>query len=444
MKIVPFPECSYTVANCSITPRLVKFESAYSVLSRFASANVLSGVATVSLFRNKCQQFRASRTNILCSLYSVNISALEQELGLAKKEIYDLFLTPNYLVNHWSLSSLLRFCPDCMSQGVHYAIFQFDKLTICPIHKVSLELVCHFCGGTTPFRLASETFRTPFGCASCRRSLMSGDYRDSSTSLQATSGLPPEAERIYKTLEAVAGSRLNIPLLQASRLRAGQVIPAMLLEPGCSGDEEQFFSSVVNTPATAPSDFTLRFVFNSRCSQKDLPHSSEIGGEEFAHLVDELASVLKALIRHECCVEGVPTKTVARVSENHLLEGTVQSLTSKVEELEVLVLWRKLWCVNSTFRGRAAIGYAVSSWLDRFYRENRTIALTTKERSWLTKHVFADEVLHALTEFRRHRKLDAGPPICDDTAYAAPCWAVEVDENDPEIRRISYTRQAVV
>jgi hypothetical protein len=60
------------------------------------------------------------------------------------------------------------------------------------------------------------------------------------------------------------------------------------------------------------------------------------------------------------------------------------------------------------------------------------------------KHAFADEVLHSLTEFRRNRKLDAELPIRDDTAYVVPCWAVEVDEDDPEIRRISYTRQAAV
>jgi len=374
----------------------------------------------------------------------VCIGSLEHELNLTKEEVYELFLTPNYLADHWSLCSLLRFCPACMSQGVHYAIFQFNKLINCPVHKVPLEVVCRFCGAATPFRLAAETFRTPFGCAHCRRSLMSGDYRKSSSSLQAISGLPPEAERIYKTLEAVAGRRLSMPLLHASRVRASKTIPAMRLEPDCGGDEDQFFSSVVNAPATAPCASILHFAFSSRLCQKDLPHPPEIGGGEFALLIDELASVLKALIRHMCFVERVPTKTVAWVSENNLLEGTVQALTDKVEELEVLVLWRRLWCVNSTFSGRAAIGYAVSSWLGRFCRENRTIALTTKERSWLAKHVFADEVLHALTEFRRNRKLDAELPISDDAAYVAPCWAVEVDDDDPEIRRISYTRQAAV
>ena len=444
MKIVPFPASAHTVANCSITPRLIKFESAYSILGRFASANVVSGATVVSLFRNKCKQFRTSRTNNLCSLYSVNIAALEQEFLLEKKEVYDLFLTPNYLANHWSLCNLLRFCPICMSQGVHYAIFQFDKLTSCPIHKVSLEMACRFCGAVTPFTLTSQTFRTPFGCAQCKRSLLQGDYRMSSTSLKAASGLSPEAERIYKTLEALTARRLSMPLLRASRVRADQVIPAMQLELVCEGDEEQFFSSVVSATAADPSVSILRFAFSSRLCQKDLPHSPEIGGEEFALLIDELAAVLKALIRHKCFVAFVPTKTVAWLSVNNLLEDSVQALKSKVEELQVLVQWRRLWCVSSTFNSRAAIGYTVSSWLGRFCRENRTIALTSKEFSWLAKHVFADEVLHSLTEFRSKRsKLDVTLPISDDTAYISPCWAVEVD-NESEIRRISYTRQAAV
>lgn len=444
MKIVPLPASPLLAANCPITPRLVQFESAYSILSRFASANVVSGAAVVSLFRNRCEQFPASRTNNLCSLYSVRIGSLEHELNLTKKEVYELFLTPNYLADHWSLCSLLRFCPACMSQGIHYAIFQFDKLIDCPIHKMPLEMVCPFCGATTPFRLAAGTFRTPFGCGHCRRSLMSGDYRTSSSSLQAISGLPPEAERIYKTLEALAGRRLSMPLLYASRVRASKTIPAMGLEPGCSSDENQFFSSVVSASAPPDSASILQFVFSSRFCRQDHPHPPEFGDEEFALLIDELASVLKALIRHMCFVDRVPTKAVAWVSENNLLDGTVQSLTNKVSELEVLVLWRRLWCVNASFSGRAAIGYAVSSWLARFYRENRTVSLTRKERSWLAKHVFADEVLHALTEFRRNRGLGAALPISDETAYVSPCWAVEVDEDDPEIRRISYTRQAVV
>ncbi|WP_220814134.1 TniQ family protein [Pseudomonas paralcaligenes] len=443
MRIVPFPAFSRIIANCSITPRLVRFESAYSVLSRFASANVVSGAAVVSIFRNNCEQFRRSRsrTNNLSSLYSVNIGAFESELGLAKGEVYDLFLTPNYLHDHWSLCGLLRFCPDCMSQGVHYAIFQFDKLANCPIHKVPLEVACRFCGAATSFTLAAPTFRTPFGCANCKCSLLQGDYRMLSSTLQAASGSPLEVERIYKTFSAMAGNRLSMPLLGASRVRAGQVIPAMRLEGGCGGEEEQFFSNMVSSPM--PSSI-LRFGFRSRVCQTDLPHPPEVGGGEFTLLVDELASVLKSLIRHQCFVDQVPTKRVAMVSDNDLVECTVQALTRNLEGLKVLVSWRRLWCVNATFRGRAAIGYAVSSWLARFCRESRTLALSAKERSWLVKHAFADEVLHSLTEFRRNRKLDAELPIGDDTAYVAPCWAVEVDADDPEIRRISYTRQAAV
>lgn len=444
MKIVPLPASSRQVANCSITPRLVKFESAYSILSRFASANVISGAAVARLFRNRCEQFRASRTNNLCSLYSVSIGSLEHELNLKKEEVYDLFLTPNYLADHWSLCSLLRFCPVCMSQGVHYAIFQFDKLISCPAHKVPLEAVCRFCGAATPFRLVAETFRTPFGCAQCRRSLMSGDYRNSSSSLQDISGLPLEAERIYKALEAVVGRRLSMPLLHASRVRSSKAISAMRLESNCGAEEDQFFSHVVSARTIVTCDSIRQFAFSSRLCQRDLPHHLEIGGREFGVLIDELVAVLKALIRHMCFASRVPTKTVALVSENNLLESTVQGLTDKVEELEVLVLWRKLWFVHSTFSGRAAIGYAVSSWLGRFCRENSTIALTTKERSWLAKHVFADEMLNALAEFRRHRRLDVVHSISDDATYAAPCWAVEVDEDDLEIRRISYTRQATV
>ncbi|MDG9925694.1 MULTISPECIES: TniQ family protein [unclassified Pseudomonas] len=438
-----FPAFSRISANCSITPRLVGFESAYSILSRFASANVVSGAAVVGMFKNHSERFRSyrSRTNNLSSLYSVNIGAFERELSLAKREVYDLFLTPNYLHDHWSLCGLLRFCPCCMSQGVHYAVFQFDKLVNCPIHKVPLEVACRFCGAATPYTLNSQTFRTPFGCASCKCSLLQGDYRMSSSALQAASGLPLEVERIYKTFSAMAGSRLCMPLLGASRVRAGQVIPAMRLEVDCGEEEEQFFSSMVSAPMPHS---ILRFDFISRVCQTDLPHPPEVGGSEFTLLVDELASVLKSLIRHNCFVEHVSTRTVALVSDNDLIEHTVQSLTNSIEGLKVLVSWRRLWCVNATFRGRAAIGYAISSWLGRFCQESRTLALSAKERSWLAKHAFADEVLHSLTEFRRNRKLDAGLPISDQTAYVAPCWAVEVDEDDPEIRRISYTRQAAV
>ncbi|UUZ73944.1 hypothetical protein LP415_13890 [Polaromonas sp. P1(28)-8] len=58
-----------------------------------------------------------------------------------------------------SLDRCVRYCPVCLSEGVHYAEFQIASLARCPVHGQALLSSCRFCGAMTPrYAAATETF----------------------------------------------------------------------------------------------------------------------------------------------------------------------------------------------------------------------------------------------------------------------------------------------
>lgn len=69
-------------------------------------------------------------------------------------------------------SANLRWCPACMTEGFHAALFQFSPITRCPTHNAPLIQACPHCGKTIPYRLDPAAVATPLGCPTCMSPLV--------------------------------------------------------------------------------------------------------------------------------------------------------------------------------------------------------------------------------------------------------------------------------
>lgn len=58
----------------------------------------------------------------------------------------------------------LRYCPICMQQGFHCAVFQMRWVERCPIHDVPLEDRCRYCGAFNEYLFIPEAFKKPGHC----------------------------------------------------------------------------------------------------------------------------------------------------------------------------------------------------------------------------------------------------------------------------------------
>lgn len=65
----------------------------------------------------------------------------------------------------------MRFCPKCLEQAYHTAIFQLRSITICPEHRCELMRECPGCGTELPTMLSSGVLHSPFTCPGCGRFL---------------------------------------------------------------------------------------------------------------------------------------------------------------------------------------------------------------------------------------------------------------------------------
>lgn len=181
MIIVPDAKTLSVVSRyCPVVPRYMVYESAYSILSRFALYNVIRGDAVVKIFApaKSPEGGRRSRWLNLAHSASVNPVALQECFSLDGAQRDALFLVPSALPFSEHVATTLRVCPVCLARGVHYSIFQYLLIQQCPIHHVELTQTCRTCGGSMDYSLNSRLFQEPYACHHCGRLLW---YRGSSS-----------------------------------------------------------------------------------------------------------------------------------------------------------------------------------------------------------------------------------------------------------------------
>ncbi|MES2362612.1 MAG: hypothetical protein V4646_12510 [Pseudomonadota bacterium] len=103
-----------------------------------------------------------------------------------------------------SLDRCVRYCPACLSVGIHYAEFQIASLGRCPVHGEALRSTCRSCGAMTPRYAATvETFFSPYRCVECGLYL-AGDFDIASLAGPRSQGISashPGLQRLEKLRE---------------------------------------------------------------------------------------------------------------------------------------------------------------------------------------------------------------------------------------------------
>lgn len=98
------------------------------------------------------------------------------------------FLPLGGVKNDTITSRFLRYCPDCIQNGYHCALFQSRWLYNCPIHHRRLADKCPHCGLQIPYIFDAHALDVPYGCPSCHGLLWPGRDEDcwSPVSLEVT------------------------------------------------------------------------------------------------------------------------------------------------------------------------------------------------------------------------------------------------------------------
>lgn len=157
-----------------------RYESAYSLLSKFALLNALTAtdLARLLVIKGKGLRTQMQRTPDLAlhDAAGFDLSTLTILLHLPEQGAEEAFLLPALDPRDYVIHPNLRFCPRCLARGFHAAMFQLDIVTRCPIHGCTLTERCPHCKGLIPYRLQHGTFVKPYACVKCQAPLATGLY----------------------------------------------------------------------------------------------------------------------------------------------------------------------------------------------------------------------------------------------------------------------------
>lgn len=148
-------------------------------------------------------------------------------------------------------SANLRWCPACMNEGFHAALFQFTPITRCPTHNSRLILACPRCESAIPYRLDPAAAATPLACLTCRSPLVA----DSTVLVRAhrVAGTSKNLADWQRLLARYASWYCNAPRLRQRVLdgdtTSGVDIPARSLLPR---DRLAFIGTLQEVVHTAP------------------------------------------------------------------------------------------------------------------------------------------------------------------------------------------------
>ena len=149
-----------------------RYESAYSLLSKFALLNALSAKELAGLLVVRGKGLRSAMCHApnlaLHDAGSFDLDALTALLHLPERAADDAFLPLPLMSSDCIIHPNLRFCPRCMDRGFHAVLFQLEMMTHCPIHGRKLVTRCPHCKEPIPYRLQRRTFAHPYACPHCK------------------------------------------------------------------------------------------------------------------------------------------------------------------------------------------------------------------------------------------------------------------------------------
>lgn len=379
---------------CLPTPRYVPNESAYSIFSRFAQANVLTGAEVVKIIKRD----RVSRSVAVPSgqwlhrMDSVDSTRAAQAIEVPQKEFTTLFLFPTFIRVDGHVDKFLKFCPSCLAQGCHYTIFQYALIQHCPIHNHVLKRKCPSCSATIEYRLRSALFRTPFGCPNCGMRLAEPvDSRTIHFISSASLTRLDNAHAVFqlsrsRTLEFSVGAGKEVYYDNALQLSHGE---GKFYRQECRlfTDLQKIASGEFSKP--------LSLLYPRHCMNEY--SSTDSGALDVPVFVHELNSMVKSVFRNIIKQE----RPEARLTSGLVWRSPEgRSILSNAYDQLAILDWYSFWLgtdVPGLRYGRfTGPNTMLSNWVSEQLKHPAFKRLTVRGQKWLLSRILGAEILARL------------------------------------------------
>lgn len=143
-------------------------ESIWSLLQKLAALNSFSAQELFSCFGSADTVNRKVHCVAARDLripFGFNTKKISAAVSLSETDLEWSFYNRYTLDKLDHGSGVLRYCPECISQGIHTTLHQVPAFIECPWHNERLRSVCPGCGRTLVYELNNTEFKTPYGCS---------------------------------------------------------------------------------------------------------------------------------------------------------------------------------------------------------------------------------------------------------------------------------------
>lgn len=162
-----------TPSYCWRTHWQTGYDSAFSLLSKFALLNGLSAVQIGMLFISaECGHKSALVRQLNIDLRDptvFDLPTISQLCETTAETVAAGFVMGRFAASLIESTDVLRYCVECLARGFHSPLYQLKFIPQCPMHHLPLRQSCHYCGGIIPYRLTTAALKVPFACIHCQK-----------------------------------------------------------------------------------------------------------------------------------------------------------------------------------------------------------------------------------------------------------------------------------
>lgn len=427
---------------CAPKPKFIPYESAYSIFSRFAQANVLTGTSMVKVVdRTRGPKLLAlPKGKWLHRIDSVDYDRVLQAIEISPKDFASLFLFPTFIQLDAHVDRFLNFCPLCLVQGCHYTIFQYEMISVCPIHNHSLQSKCPHCSASMEYRLSSSLFKVPFGCSHCGSLL--ADPMDNRTLHFRNSESLTRLNKAHAVLLMSKARMLEFSVGAGKNLYYDNALHLSLSEGQFLNQERRLFERLQKI-AIGHARNTLDLPYPKYC----LRDASTVDGSaiDISICVVELISIIKSIFRNftKTYLPGIKLTngTVWRCAEGCSVMPDYYAHLAMLD-------WYCFWLDTSIFSMRNGLyrGFnkSLSLWVAEQFNHPAFKRLDLAGKKWLLSRIMGAEILVRLSHQFGARSTASRRDFYGqiylkyERAISPVCWAALFVQNKMGATDISF------
>lgn len=154
------------------------YESLWSLLHKFAALNWVCVYDAKQLFqKTSTTDYWQRRSHSKWNLHTLGGFDAEKLCEILKLSTEDLSkslvtsLISSLEISWLTPETVLRYCPECITQGYHSIFHQLYAISKCPIHDIELTEQCQHCGNKITYELNYRRKAIPYGCPVCHMGL---------------------------------------------------------------------------------------------------------------------------------------------------------------------------------------------------------------------------------------------------------------------------------